>query len=380
MDLDHSVAPVPPDRDDNGRRLHLLRGAVAAFAVLALVVTLAYAFGDGRNNGPQVTTDERAKVADAAASAIIGALPRSAIDGKASWKLPVVAKPQTGLQDGDTIAIYGRGFGANESLGIVQCSSEADTGAAGIGACQLRGDNGATYGGVTYASASNEGTVVARVVVHRFITTPDGGKVDCQSAAERCLIGMGAISNYDQSGGTYINFGGAPAFPEPELKIDPAGPHAPGQSVTAQIRGWVPLRAIRVQQCRGGTCQKLVDAKADALGAANLAVVVQPSIVDEVTGTEIPCDGKCVLQANGIGVKGGSSAPLPAPVSLTFTSETPSGPLTTLAPTTTTTVAVSPPDTAPRATVPAVPTVPATTETTEPVTTTSSAPSTTAVP
>ncbi len=370
MDLDHSVAPVPAERAEDGRRLHLVRGGVAAFAVLALVLTLVYAFGDGSNNGPQVTSDKLGKKADAAASAIIGALPRSAIDGKASWKLPVVAKPQTGLQDGDRITIYGRGFGANQSLGIVQCSSEADTGAAGIGACQLRGDEGATYGAVTYATSSNEGTVVAQVQVHRFITTPDGGKIDCKSSAERCLIGMGAISNYDQSGGTYIAFEGAPTFPEPQLKIDPVGTYTPGQSVVARITGWVPLRAVRIQQCLGDVCEKLVDAKADALGAANLAVVLQPSIIDEATGAELPCKGTCVLQANGIGVKGGSSAPLPAPITLTFTSETPSGPVTTLAPTTTTSTSTSTstPNPAATSTVPPI------------VTTTSSTPGTTSAP
>ncbi|CAN5637634.1 hypothetical protein BH10ACT1_BH10ACT1_42640 [soil metagenome] len=317
------------------RRGRLASSAIALFAVLGLVAAVVVA-----GNGPgdrfeegnrRIDTDQgrEDRTKDAAAAQILNAMPSSPIDGKASWRLPVIVKPQTGVHDGDTVTVYGRGFGPGESLGIVMCSSEADTSAQGAGACQLEGDDGSTYGGVTYATASDEGTVVADVVVHRFVTLPDGNRVDCQSAAERCLIGMGAVSNYDKSGGSYIGFAGQPDFPEPTLVAEPAGPYRPGQAVHAQVGGLVPGRSVRIQQCRGTRCQNLIDGKADPTGAASLAVTLQPSFVDTASGETVECEGQCVLRANGIGVKGASSAPLPPDVALEFTSQEPSAPVTT---------------------------------------------------
>ncbi len=312
-----------------GRRDHLrkLRFGGAAFATLILVGGLLAVAGDPP--GRDVTTDERAVDAfDAESAAVLGAMPTSPIDGKASWRLPVLVKPQSGLADGDTVTVYGRGFGAHEYLGIVMCTSEADTGDEGVGACQLA-DGASQFGAVTYATASSEGNVVAEFVVRRHVTTPNQGEVDCFSAAERCLIGMGATNDYDKSGGSYIGFTGAPAFTEPTLAVDPAGPHAPGQEVVARVDGWVPGRAIRMQQCVEDRCQNLVDGKADAAGAAGLAVVLQPSIIDAETGEELACEDRCVLRANGIGIEGASAQPFPAPVPLSFTSPEPSAPLTT---------------------------------------------------
>lgn len=297
-----------------------------AAAVLALVGVVSVAGGPGTGDGDVTTNDDRAQVeldgepGEAARSAaILNALPQGPIDGKASWRLPVVVKPQTGLRDGGTVTVYGRGFDPDQSLGIVQCTSEADTSAAGVGACQLASDGqDGGFGAVTYATASSEGTVVAKFVVRRYVTTPGGGQVDCQSAPERCLIGVGAVSNYDQSGGAYIDFEGAPPFAEPELTVEPGGPYGPGQEVMARTTGLVPLRGYRMQQCKGDVCENLGDATADAEGTVTAAVVLQPTVQGSETGDEVDCDGGCVLRLNGIGVEGGSSAPLPDDVPLAF--------------------------------------------------------------
>ena len=157
-----------------------------------------------------------------------------------AWRLPVVVQPQSGVHDGEAVTVYGRGFEPGEQLGIVQCTSEADTNASGVNACQLAAYGQSTgFGAVTYASASNEGTVVAKFVVRRYVVTPEGGRVDCLSAAERCLIGVGAVANYDRSGGTYVAFADAPPFAEPAVSVTPGGPYAAGQQVTVDATGLV---------------------------------------------------------------------------------------------------------------------------------------------
>ena len=386
-DLDISASRAALDDAVHRRRSRAMRvagqglGALAAVAVLALIVsTVTIGPGGGLNTDggtghklPDIENSSRS-------AAILNALPRSPIDGRSSWRLPVVVKAQNGLHDLQKVTVYGRGFEANQSLGMVQCSSEADTGAEGVGACQLAatGESGG-FGAVTYATASNEGTVVATFVVHRFITTPNGKQVDCQSAAERCLIGVGAVSNYDQSGGAYIGFSGAPPFAKPVLTLDPAGPYTAGQSVHTHVSGYAPGRAIRVQQCRGTHCEKVVDAKTDASGVADVDAVLQTNVVDAVSGQTFECEDRCTLRVTGIGVKGASSAPQPDPVPLTFT---------TAAVTTTAPVALGPATTAPATSAPAQGTttttgptsVPVQPDGTAPVTTTSQPPPTSVGP
>ncbi|MEZ5178746.1 MAG: hypothetical protein R2746_10835 [Acidimicrobiales bacterium] len=268
------------------------------------------------------------------------------------------------MRDGETVTVYGRGFEPGEQLGIVQCTSEADTNASGVNACQLAAYGQSTgFGAVTYASASNEGTVVARFVVRRYVVTPEGGRVDCLSAAERCLIGVGAVSNYDRSGGTYVAFADAPPFPEPAVSVTPGGPFAAGQQVTVDATGLVPLRAWRVKQCKGDVCEDLLDTKADAAGEVHAAVVLQPTVQGTDGGDEVPCDGACVLRVRGIGVEGQSSAPQPDDVPIAFTDAV----VATTAPPATTPTTEAPSTSAPPTT-------------DEPGTTTSEPPVTTAPP
>lgn len=340
-DLDLPGARAAVERAASSRRSQLRRLRVGGSALLALAVIGGLVAVSGqRPDGDLNSTDLDASqeydtsVDPASAAAVLGAMPTSPIDGKQSWRLPVLAKPQAGVSDGDVVTVYGRGFPANEQLGVVMCSSEADTGNEGVGACQLALGAQDSFGAVTYATASSEGNVAVDFRVRRFITTPNGGQIDCRSAAERCLIGMGAVSDYDRSGGTYVNFAGAPAFTEPTMTMEPGGPLAPGQQVVARFAGLVPLRAIRVQQCIEDRCQNLVDGKADAAGAVALTVAPQPSIVDEETGDVVACEGRCVLRGNGIGVKGASSQPFPADILLSFTTAEPSAPVTTAPPTT----------------------------------------------
>lgn len=268
---------------------------------------------------------------------ILEQLPAGPLDGKDSWRLPVLLEPQDGVADGDTVTLYGRGFEPNERLGIVHCTSEADTENAGINACDL-GTPDNVYGNVQYADAASDGTVVARVTVHRHITTPGQGVVDCASTAERCLIGIGAISNYDRSGGSYIQFDEAPDFPEPLATVSPAGELTPGQQVQVQVTRWPAKRSTRVQQCIEDRCEDLLDGRAGAEGTYTATVTVNGSII--VDGQETPCDGRCVLRVNGIGLKGQSSQKIAPDVPLVFAALA-EGATTTTHPASTTTPATT---------------------------------------
>ncbi len=303
-----------------------LRVGLVAGTALAVLAVAAFVAGDSDTdrgveqadssvdvgldtNG--MSTEDRASGAE-----ILAAMPSLPIDGKQSWKLPVQMRPQTGLTDGQPVTMYGKGFEPYDSLGIVQCSAEADVDNSGVAGCDLGTDQNG-FGNVSYADADGAGNVIAQFAVKRYINTPDG-EVDCFSSAERCLVGVGAISNYDRSGGAYLNFAEAPDFDTPTFTVDPTGPLAAGQDVNVAVTGWVSKRAVRIQQCVGEVCQDLLDGKADEGGAFNGTVIVGNAVIDPESGATVPCDGSCVLQANGIGVEGASSAPLPDPVPLDF--------------------------------------------------------------
>lgn len=304
------------------------RVAAVGITVVALLGGVAIFSGSDDPRTPDDVSSEdfdRDRDADSD-SEIIEAMPLGPTDGKESWRLPVAVSPQDGLEEGDTIRIYGRGFDPHDSLGVVHCVSEADTQNAGVDGCDLTGGSTAGgFAGVQYVSADENGDVVADIVVTRYIETPGYGRVDCASGPERCLIGMGAISNYDRSGGAYINFAGAPPFAEPTFTASPDPTQlTPGQEVQVDVTNWVPGRQLRIRQCvvgEGGfdgseRCQPLLDTRADGAGAFSGTVAVNAEVVDE-DGT-VACDGDCVLDATGIGIPEGTTAPFPPAIPIDF--------------------------------------------------------------
>lgn len=342
VDLDHARARLDATGTRRTREARTARVAVAALVVVAG----ALGFAVVRNGGiasvggtgdREVSSGRNDSQAD---REILEQLPSSPIDGKASWRLPVLLEPESGVHDRDQIKVYGRGFENNEQVGIVFCASEADTANSGIGACDL-GTNGG-FDNVQYATAGGDGTILATITVRRHIVTPDQGEVDCASAAERCLVGMGAISNYDRSGGSYLQFDGAPDFPTPTLTVTPDGDLTAGQTVDVSVSNWAPSRQIRFQQCQGVVCQNLLDGAATSDGTFAAQLVLNDEIV--VDGVANPCGGTCVLRATGIGLPGQSVQPFPDDHPLTFVlpadgqeaSTTTAAPTTTTAPATTT--------------------------------------------
>ncbi|HEY4377548.1 MAG TPA: neocarzinostatin apoprotein domain-containing protein [Acidimicrobiales bacterium] len=246
IDLTEARAALDTAAGRHRRRRSQVIGAT--FAALVLVLGVVVAVTDHGSGTPHVRTTDKVghKVGSnglttggvnaqtsARGAAVLEAMPSGPIDGRDSWRLPVLAQPQAGLRDGQTVTMYGRGLPAKEAVGVVECAAEADTD--GVDACQLEKDQN-PFGAVQYAETTAAGTIIQPFVVHRYVDTPSTGKVDCQSAAERCLVAIGSINNYDDSGGSYINFAGAPPFPVPTMAITPAGPYAAGQQVTVQGR------------------------------------------------------------------------------------------------------------------------------------------------
>ena len=138
---------VEVDLDDAGPPPSAVSGwsrPLVALAVVIVVGTLVAGLvvrsggGDGDDEdvadvtttGPDVTTVEVPTVAE-----LLAQMPAGPLDGKASWKLPVLAQPQSEVVDGQVVTVLGRGFVPSEQVGIVMCTSEA--GVQGVAACDL---------------------------------------------------------------------------------------------------------------------------------------------------------------------------------------------------------------------------------------------------
>ena len=130
-------------------------------------------------------------------------------------------------------------------------------------------------------------------------------------------MAIGAVSDYDRSGGTTIGFAGQPPFPEPSLAVEPPAPYEPGQTVAVRASSMMPGRDAQIQQCLDDRCTALFRGVVAADGTFGADVVVQPVFQDR-DGLDVVCEGQCVLRVGGIGLEGASAAPEPADVPLVF--------------------------------------------------------------
>lgn len=152
-------------------------------------------------------------------------------DGKESVGLPVNAEPSTGLVDGQRVTVTGTGFPPGQAVGVVMCTKEAgrDHGARGAEACNL--------GRFAQADADADGVATVEFGVRRLVVL-DGQEVDCASESQRCLIGMGLISDYDRSGGVLVDFDPSVPLPDPPaVVLADEGPHDDGDVVTVRVDG-----------------------------------------------------------------------------------------------------------------------------------------------
>ena len=275
----------------------------------------------GRDDADDVTapttTEPSSTSTPSPVERVLEAMPASPIDGKQSQKLPVLVTPREGLADGQPITALGKGFAPGERVGIVQCAAEA--GINGVTSCDLST--------VQYATASTDGEVQAPIAVRSSISTQDTGDVDCLSWAERCLVAIGALDDYDRSGGSMIAFAGAPAFTQPAAFLSSEGPFAQGEVVTVHAVDLLWPREVQVRLCDADSCAVLARGRVGPDGTFAADVALDPLVTAE--GSGVPCDGGCALQIDHVGLPEATGAPMPAPLPVLFTGPIDPGPVPT---------------------------------------------------
>ncbi|MFP5256203.1 MAG: neocarzinostatin apoprotein domain-containing protein [Acidimicrobiia bacterium] len=238
----HLVASGPPTGQPAPARRRWRSRVVAVAAVAALVV------GFAATQGPGADGDGRLEIEDVARPELgTGTLtPLGPRDGKDSIQLPVTVEPSTGLRDGDPVTVRGEGFVPGESVGIVQCAREAG------------GDTPETRGGVDgcYISdyvnviADDQGVAQGTYRIKRVVTTPLTGTVDCAAEAGRCILAMGAISDYDRSGGLAVELDpNVEPVPIPTVQVLPTEDLADGQVVHVVADGLTPDEPMYLEVC-----------------------------------------------------------------------------------------------------------------------------------
>ena len=246
LDADLALARVPASspRRTPGR---LLTVAAAVAVLVGSVAVLSDRNGDDGRSRLELDEDGN-KLPTPQPGTLTPLGPR---DGKDSIQLPLTITPAAvGLRDGDTVTVSAPGFQPGETVGLVQCAQEAGGETreqrGGIDACDI-----SPYTSIT---ADEAGVATGDYQVQRFLTTPLTGTVDCAEAAERCLVALGALNDYDRSGGFGITFAAPgpndPAGPEiPTLVVTPADGLAHGDVVHVEGVGYPPGTQVGLQVC-----------------------------------------------------------------------------------------------------------------------------------
>jgi hypothetical protein len=159
--------------------------------------------------------------------------PRDGLDSKGH---PVAVTPDSGLVEGQVVTVTGSGFPPNTDLGVVMCSGAVEMGG-GSAQCQL-----APF---TPVQSDATGTFTVEFPVRRIVTV-GGQEIDCadhppEGIASTCVIAVGAISDYDESGVIQVWFDASvPPPPAPEINVSPTDGLIDGQVVTVSLDGVEP--------------------------------------------------------------------------------------------------------------------------------------------
>ncbi len=160
----------------------------------------------------------------------------------------VSASPDTGLVDGDVVAVSGSGFPR----------SFDDFGVATVTPCRtpLTGPGDCDFGERQYVEVLADGSLRGTVVVGAVLAL-DGGPYDCRSGT--CALMVQPDDFFDEQG-ELSEAGLAPiAFdpggalrPPPTLTVDPSTGLRDGDAVELHGAGFDPGRGFQVAQCRAG--------------------------------------------------------------------------------------------------------------------------------
>ena len=256
----------PPDGDHRARTPRVLVLALVAVAALIGAVLVSTA-GDDEGDVDVAVDEDGSPDDERDAPPDLEGMPApialgGPTDGKDSVGLPVKVEPSTGLVDGQTVSVTAAGFPPGQSVGVVMCAKEAgrDHGARGAEACNL--------GRYASATSSSDGIVQVEFQVQRIMLL-DGQEIDCASEPDRCLVGVGLISDYDQSGGALVSFDADEPLPDPPtVETDRSDGLVDGDAVDVRITGLVPRSNLWAQQCDLATesCASVGELVVDADG------------------------------------------------------------------------------------------------------------------
>lgn len=210
--LDYPTEPLPAARS-GGRSPAWALVAVPVVVLVLVVAVLARRPGSG-SAGPVPGPARPDHVVDLPVG--------SPTDGLGTKMLPVRVMPDKGLVDGQLVVVSGWGFPPNVFVGGVMCTGAAKT--QGVAACDLTNIG---YNATTDA----EGTFQLTFPVRRYPLIANQ-RVDCMTgnvdpddfaaliaregphpttanpSSRTCIIAVGEVANYDNSGGWPIAFDG----------------------------------------------------------------------------------------------------------------------------------------------------------------------------
>ena len=162
-----------------------------------------------------------------------------------------------------------------------------------------------------------DGNVSVEFSVRRFAML-DGQEVDCASEPGRCIIGMGLLSDYDQSGGVAVDFDpDVPAPPPPAASLRRSEGLADGETVDLSLAGLIPNSYVHVQQCtvQGACATGGQEVRPDADGTFDGSIRLWRQFGShglDGTPTNVDCATEsCALQIHAELPAGRTLAPVP---------------------------------------------------------------------
>lgn len=194
------------------------------------------------------------------------------------------------------------------------CGSEAgEPRRLGVDACNT--------GTAVLVGADDAGAVAAEIAVARMVTTSITGTIDCAAEAGRCIVAVGALADYDRSGGGAVSFAdGLTPIDLPAAAVTPAEGLGEGDVVELLGTRAPAGRAVTVMQCAFDprVCVNVAAPGADPFGGlATVAgdgsfraeVQVWRYLPGAQRGTYVDCTlSMCTLTASFVTIDDGMTA------------------------------------------------------------------------
>jgi hypothetical protein len=209
--------------------------------------------------------------------------------------LEVTADPSTGLVDGQIIQVTGTGF-PEPLMEIFECRADAVD------------ESGCDPDNAYFADLDSDGVVRESFPLDARIFDEAGNEFDCRSAPNACKIGVGFLTDFDQSAFALLDFDpDAPLLPVPTVTVTPDRNLRDQQIVKVRGEGLSSLFETFVYQCIAGeprsgeTCTFDQDVRAVADDRGRIAVDyrVEATLRPTITGEPFDCTaapGACVIE------------------------------------------------------------------------------------